>query len=193
MTITVLGIDPGISNLGYGVIELNPVERSKFKLVKADTIMGKHTEFSVEDGETAQTYAKGLMRSYEYILDLVEPNIVGCEDNFLGLSPSSFKRLIEVVSFMNFYTTSTKAGLPFTLTLPRLAKKIVDADKSGGDKDLVLKGLKACKFLDLNGFDLDILTEHALDGILIALYNCVQYYKALGWDVLNDNTNGAGN
>ena len=47
------------------------------------------------------------------------------------------------------------------------------------------EGLKKCPFLDLNGFDLDHLTEHAVDAVLLAVYEAVQLYKSYGWDVNN--------
>lgn len=185
MTVRVLGIDPGTVNLGAGGLELDPYVRKPFKLVYADTIMGEHNEYGIRGDNPNQIKAKGLTRAYGHIFDLFGPNVVGCEDNFLKMNPASFKRLIEVVSYLNIYTVTNKKDVPFKLILPRLAKQIVGADFHGSTKDDVTKGLKACPFLDLNGFDLDSLTEHANDGILLGLYVCVQYYKTLGWDVFD--------
>lgn len=185
MTLKFLGIDPGITNLGVGALELDCYEKKPFKLLYADTLMGDHNDFGVREDNPSQTKAKGLTRAYGHVFDMVDPDIVVCEDNFLGLNPSSFKRLIEVVSYFNIYTVTNKKDTPFKLVLPRLAKHVVGADFKGSTKDDVTIGLKKCPFLDLNGFDLDKLTEHANDAILLALYSCVQYYKELGWDLIN--------
>lgn len=185
MTVRILGIDPGISQIGMAGMELDCYDKKPFKLIYADTLAGEHNEFGIRIDNPNQTRAKGLTRAYGHIFDMLEPNIVSCEDNFLGINPASFKRLIEVVSYLNIYTVTNKKDTPFKLTLPRLAKQIVGADFRGSTKDDVTKGLKACPFLDLNGFDLDKLTEHANDAILLSLYTCVQYYKDLGWDVLD--------
>jgi Holliday junction resolvasome RuvABC endonuclease subunit len=187
MSVRILGIDPATGQLGAGALELDCYERKPFKLIYADTLNGEHNEFGVRADNPAQTRAKGLTRAYGHIFDMIDPAVVGCEDNFLGPNPASFKRLIEVVSYLNIYTVTNKADTPFKLVLPRLAKKIVGADFTGSTKDDVREGLKKCPFLDLNGFDLDTLTWDANDGILIALYVAVQYYKDLGWDVFDDS------
>lgn len=183
MTVRILGIDPGISQIGMAGMELDCYERKPFKLIYADTLSGEHNEFGILEGHANQMRAKGLTRAYKHVFDMLEPTIVSCEDNFLGINPASFKRLIEIVSYLNLVTNDNM--VPFRLTLPRLAKQIVGADFRGSTKDDVTKGLKKCPFLDLNGFDLDKLTEHANDAILLSLYTCVQYYKDLGWDVLD--------
>lgn len=185
MTVRILGIDPGTGQLGAAALEVDCYVRSPFKLIYADTLSGEYNEFGVRVDNPAQLRAKGLTRAYGHVFDMIDPTVVACEDNFLGVNPASFKRLIEVVSYFNIYTVTNKKDTPFKLILPRLAKQIVNVDFRGTTKDDVTKGLKACPFLDLNGFDLDKLTEHANDAILISLYIAVQYYKDLGWDVFD--------
>lgn len=181
--ITVMGIDPGISHLGGAALEVNTREMKPFKLTYADSLKGELVEYDVRPDTPNQNKAKGLVKSYGYLLEHLEPDVVCCEDNFFKFSPASFKRLIEVVTMMGYCTALQLPFVPFHLVLPRLAKQIVGADKDGGDKTLVTKGLKACPFLDLNGINLDSLTEHAVDAVLIALYEAVQIYKSYGWDV----------
>lgn len=185
MSVRVLGIDPGITSLGLAGLEVDCYVRKPFKLIYADTLKGEHNEFGVREDNPAQTKAKGLVRAYGHVFDMIDPTIVSCEDNFLGLNPASFKRLIEVVSYFNIYTVENKKDTPFKLVLPRLAKQIIGVDFRGTTKDDVTKGLRACPFLDLNGFDIDALSEHANDAILLSLYTAVQYYKDLGWDVFD--------
>lgn len=186
--IKVMGIDPGISHLGAAALSVNTMKPEPFKLIYADSLRGDLTDYDIRSDTPNQTKAKGLIRSYAYLLEHLEPDIVCCEDNFLKLSPSSFKRLIEVVTMMGYCTLMNLPNVPFHLVLPRAAKQIVDADKDAGDKTLVTKGLKACPFLDLNGFELDNLTEHANDAILLALYESVQLYKSYGWEMTNVGT-----
>lgn len=191
MSVRILGIDPATGQLGAAALEVDCYERKKFKLIYADTLNGEHNEFGVRADSQDQVRAKGLTRAYGHVFDMIDPVVVGCEDNFLGPNPASFKRLIEVVSYLNIYTVTHKADTPFKLVLPRLAKQIVKADFKGATKDDVREGLKKCPFLDLNGFDLDKLTWDANDGILIALYTAVQYYKSLGWDVADGTCLGS--
>ena len=186
MDVRILGIDPGITNLGVAALEVDCYEKKPFKLTYADTLQGEHNEFGVRVDNPSQTRAKGLTRAYGHVFDMVDPTMVACEDNFLGVNPASFKRLIEVVSYFNIYTVTNKKDTPFKLILPRLAKQIVGVDFRGTTKDDVTAGLKKCQFLDLNGVNIDLLTEHANDAILLALYSAVQYYKDLGWDVVKD-------
>ncbi|QDJ97110.1 putative crossover junction endodeoxyribonuclease [Aeromonas phage D3] len=191
MTVRILGIDPGISSLGLSCIELDPYEKKPFKLIYAETANGEYNEFGIRADNPHQVRAKGLTRVYSYVFDKFEPHVVACEDNFLGINPASFKRLIEVVSYFNIHTVTNKKDAAFRLVLPRLAKQIVDADFRGATKDDVKIGLAKCEFLDLNGFDLDLLTEHAHDAILLAVYLGVQYYKDLGWDLIHDKKSKA--
>lgn len=184
--ITVMGIDPGITHLGAAGLKVNTKEPEPFLLIYADSLRGDLTDYHVSTDVPNQTKAKGLIRSYIYLLEYLEPGLICCEDNFFKISPASFKRLIEVVTMMSYSASVDAPNTPFHLVLPRLAKQIVGADKDGGDKTLVIKGLKACKFLNLNGFDLDNLTEHAVDAILIAVYEAVQLYKSYGWELNND-------
>ena len=192
--IIIMGIDPGINWLGASALTVNTKEQKKFQLTFVDSYRGDLTQFDIREDTPHQTKAKGLLRSYEYLLDLLNPDIISCEDNFLGggkfglaSNPASFKRLIEVVTMMSFCTVKNRAEVPFHLTLPRLAKQIVKVDFSGSTKDDVKEGLKNCPFLDLNGYNLDNLTEHANDAILLALYEAVQLYKSYGWDVYESN------
>lgn len=190
--IKIMGIDPGINWLGAAALNVNTKQQEPFKLIFVDSYRGDLTQFDIREDTPHQTKAKGLLRSYEYLLDHIEPDLISCEDNFLELSPSSFKRLIEVVTMMSFCTIKKRPEVPFHLALPRLAKQIVQVDFRGSTKEDVKEGLKKCPFLDLNNFNLDSLTEHANDAILLALYEAVQLYKSYGWDVngRSNDTNG---
>lgn len=187
--ITVLGLDSGINSLGAAALLVNVKEQKPFKLTYADSFDSKYTHVDDNEQTANQGKAKSFLSVYSYILELTDPDVICCEDNFFKLSQSTFKRLIEVVTMMSYHTHMNLPHVPFHLALPRLTKQIVGADADKGDKDLVTKGLKACKFLDLNGFDLDSLNEHAKDGILAALYEAVQLYKSYGWDVTIGNSN----
>ena len=179
-----MGIDSG-SNLGIATIEANMGKREKFKLLFADSVKGDDNNFGFREDVPNQSKAIGLTRVFSYYVELLGPDSINCEDNFLQMSASSFKRLIEMVTMMSYHNSYHNPNIPFHLVLPRLAKQLVGADFRGSDKNDVKEGLKKCKFLDLNGYDLDNLTEHAVDAILIALYECVQMYKRLGWEIEN--------
>lgn len=181
--IKIMGIDPGTSWLGVALLQVNTKKKEPFKLLFVDSYRGDLTDFNIREDTPHQTKAKGLLRSYEYLLEHLEPDIISCEDNFLELSPSSFKRLIEVVTMMSYHTVKELPEVPFHLALPRLTKQIIDVDFRGSTKEDVKEGLKNYHFLDLNGFDLDSLTEHANDAILLALYEAVQLYKSYGWEI----------
>lgn len=190
----ILGIDPGITHLGAAVIELDIENKNPFQLLYADSYRGELNDFDLRPDVPNQTKAKGLLRSFEYLVNRFEPDVIIVEDNFLGggrfglsSNPASFKRLIEVVTMMSFLVHREKPGIPFHTVLPRLAKQIVGADFSGSTKDDVTIGLKQYDFLHLNQINLDNLTEHANDAILIALYECVQIYQSLQW--LDKNAN----
>lgn len=185
---TIMGIDPGTKFLGAAALQVNTKEPEPFKLIYADTIRSDLNDFMVRNDTPHQTKAKGLIRVYGYLMDFINPDVVCCEDNFSKYSPATFKRLIEIVTMMSYCTLVNRPHVPFHLVLPRLAKKIVNADTDNGDKEKVKFGLMSSPLIDLNGTDLNKLTYDANDAILLAVYEAVQLYTDYGWIVKNKET-----
>lgn len=171
----VLSIDPSTSHVGITVMDVNVKAAEKFKLVLVKTIHGEKVAYDVPERfnstpEEARTY--GIIRAYEVLLSIYEPDVVICEDNFLGKDPSAFKKLVKVVMGLREVTLKFNKGLNLYLVLPRLAKETVVANFSGSQKVDVLNGVLAYEGLDHCGINVAGVDEHSSDSIAIALFMC---------------------
>lgn len=179
-----IAIDPSTQRMGISVIDVNLAVPEKFKLQWVETIHGDKMEHfgstNYDDDGAVQSRIHGLSKSYRQLLEFFEPTVAVCEDNFLGASPDTFKRLIEAVSLLRMETESYGKGLYMINVPPRAAKETVGANFRGTQKEDVTKGIKAYANLDLNGHDLDVLDEHSIDAIAINLNACERIAKDRG-------------
>ncbi|UYE93517.1 RuvC-like Holliday junction resolvase [Shewanella phage FishSpeaker] len=179
--IRVLGIDPSTSNMGITMIDVNMFKEEKFKLVYVNTIYGDKVNYAIPDqfndedhtGVEARCY--GLARAFKQLAELYSPDVVTCEDNFLGASADTFKQLIKCVNLLREY--ANKLDLHMSFVLPNLAKDIVGANFRGTQKEDVIRGIQTYPWLNSEGFDLTVLDEHSADSVAIALYRCEQIAK----------------
>ena len=178
--IRIIGTDPSTTHMGNAVIDVNITETQKFQLRYVNTVIGDKVDFYEKLNYTERPVTKrtlGMSRSYKDLLEIFEPDIAICEDNFLGASADTYKRLVETVSMLRDTVKEHSKSLFFMSVLPNLDKAIVGANFKGTQKEDVLKGLKNYPHLDLNGIDLDTLDDHSVDSIVIALYLCEMVAK----------------
>lgn len=182
--IRVIAIDPSTSRMGMSIIDVNLEVADLFKLRWVETIHGDKMEHfsstNYDDDGAVQSRILGLSKSYRQLLEFFNPTVAACEDNFLGASPDTFKRLIEAVSLLRTETESYGNGLYMVNVPPRAAKETVGANFKGTQKEDVTKGIKKYKNLDLCGHDLDVLDEHSIDAIAINLNVCERIAKDRG-------------
>lgn len=180
-TIRILGIDPGTTSMGVTIIDVNIFKIEKFKLRYVNTIFGDKVNYAVPEqfddhdvtGVEARCY--GLARSFKQLSELYLPDVVICEDNYLGASPDTFKQLIKCVNLLREF--ANKLDLHMSYVLPNLAKEIVGANFRGSTKEDVMHGIQSYAWLDSTGFDLSVLDDHSADSVAITLYRCEQLAK----------------
>lgn len=179
-----IAIDPSTSRMGMSIIDVNLQQPERFKLQWVETIHGDKQEHfgstNYDDDGAVQSRILGLSKAYRKLLDFFNPTVAACEDNFLGASPDTFKRLIEAVSLLRTETESYGNGLYMINVPPRAAKETVGANFRGTQKEDVTKGIKKYENIDLNGHDLDSLDEHSIDAIAINLNVCERIAKDRG-------------
>lgn len=182
--IRVFGEDPSTSCMGITVIDVNIKKKEPFKLQYINTIFGDKNlyDIPVQFDDTASTCVMArsyaMMRSTGMLVQIFEPDTAICEDNFLGMSPLTFKQLIQVVGLQQ--QIFTENGVHLSMVLPRIAKAIVGADFTGSTKEDVHKGLMAYPWLDAGDIDLSKVDEHSADSGAITLYRCEQIAKHYG-------------
>lgn len=182
--VRVLSIDPSTMRMGVSVLDVNLINPECFKLRWVETIHGEKLEHfssvNYSDDGAVQSRIYGLSQSYMQLLHFFGPTVAVCEDNFLGASPDTFKRLIEAVSLLRIATEQYGNGLFMVNVPPRVAKETVGANFRGTTKDDVTKGIKTYPRIDLNGHNLDVLDEHSIDAIAIGLTVCERIAKDRG-------------
>jgi len=114
------------------------------------------------------------------IVKLYNPDTAICEDNFMGMSPLTFKQLIQCVGMLR--ETFTEHGVHLSYVLPLLAKEIVGANFKGTTKQDVKDGLLEYTWLDPNGLDLSLMDEHTVDAGAVTLFRCESIAKQYGVD-----------
>lgn len=179
-----MGIDPSTSCMGVTIIDVNIKTPTPFKLVYMNTIFGDKGLYDIpvqyDDIAGTKVLARSyaMMRSAGMLLDIFDPDTGICEDNFLGMSPLTFKQLIQMVSLL--LSKFAEKGVHLSYVLPRLAKQIVGADFKGSTKEDVHKGLMDYDWLDCGDIDLGVVDEHSSDSGVITLYRCEQIAKNYG-------------
>lgn len=182
--VRVMGIDPSTTNMGVFVVDVNIEKPEKFKLVYANTIYGEKVLYDIpvqfDDLAGTKLLARtyGLFRSLKSLVAIHEPDTGICEDNFMGMSPLTFKQLIQCVALLRQSFIENDVHLSYVL--PNQAKEIVKANFRGTTKEDVQKGLKEYGGLDAGDFDISLMDEHTTDAGAVALYRCEQIAKDYG-------------
>lgn len=179
-----MGIDPSTTNMGVWVVDINLAKSEPFKLIYGNTIYGDKVLYDVplqfDDLSDTQIMARTycLARSLGTLLEIFRPDVGICEDNFLGMSPLTFKQLIQCVAMLR--ETFTAHDVHLSYVMPLLAKAIVDADHPGTSKADVREGLLEYPWLDTGDVDLSVMDEHSIDAGAVTLYRCEQISKDYG-------------
>lgn len=182
--VRVLGIDPSTSCMGVSVMDVNITKPEPFKLLYMNTIFGDKAlydipkQFDDTAGTSVAARSYAMMRSADTLIQIFEPDTGICEDNFLGMSPLTFKQLIQVVSML--CQACSKNDLHLSYVLPRLAKQVVGADFPGSKKEDVHKGVMDYPWLDAGEIDISLADEHSADSGAITLYRCEQIARHYG-------------
>lgn len=182
--VRVMGIDPSTTNMGVFVVDVNIEKPEKFKLVYANTIYGEKVCYDIpiqfDDLAGTRLLARtyGLFRSLKSLVEIHEPDTGICEDNFMGMSPLTFKQLIQCVGLLRQAFIENDTHLSYVL--PNQAKEIVKANFRGTTKEDVQKGLKEYGGLDAGDFDISLMDEHTTDAGAVCLYRCEQIAKDYG-------------
>lgn len=180
----VMGIDPSTTNMGVWVVDVSLDESVPFKLIYGNTIYGDKVLYDVpvqfDDLSDTQILARTycLSRSLGTLIELYKPDTGICEDNFMGMSPLTFKQLIQCVGQLR--EVFTAHGVHLSYVMPLHAKEIVDANFKGTTKADVKAGLLEYPWLDAGDLDLSAMDEHTVDAGAVTLYRCEQIAKHYG-------------
>ena len=154
--ITILGIDPGLSSTGWGVISYS--QGTKYKFI----------DCGILKTETQDYLGNRLIFIYNSILGLIKkfkPDKVSIEKVFVNINPASSEKLIMARTAA--FLAIVKSGYTCVEYTPNEIKKTVTG-KGHGDKALVKEAIQRI-------LNFDVLKNHCLktadasDALAIAL------------------------
>lgn len=175
---TLLGIDPGSSNLGISIYKLD-FNTLAIKESFAFTISAKDTCFY--NRNTSNEFGDKIARLQAMKSELAEvfrsysPSLIVCESPFFNsFTPNAYAILIEVVNLIHETIWEYNYQIPFFKVDPPTAKKAVGA-KGNAKKDEMTQAIIEIKDrlkLKNNPLDLD---EHSIDALAIGHYGYLNY------------------
>lgn len=182
--IRVMGIDPSTTNMGVWFVDVNLEKCEPFKLIYGNTLYGDKLLYDVpvqfDDLASTKVMARSycMARSLRILINLYNPDVAICEDNFLGMSALTFKQLIQCVGLLREACSSCNVHL--SMVLPNLAKAIVGVTARGMTKDDIAEGILNYTWLDSGDHDLSVMDEHSMDAGAVTLYRCESIAKHYG-------------
>ncbi len=153
----VLGIDPGIANLGWGIIDF---DGTRFSLVASGLI-----KTSASD-----SLGSRLLSIYNRISDIIEayhPEAAAVEDLFFNKNVSSAIPVAKASGVVELCIS--EYGLELDILSPKLIKQTLTGTGSA-DKNQVLQMVTMLLGLDRNA--LAMMPDHVSDAIAIAMSYC---------------------
>ena len=167
--ITLAGIDPGTTNLGFAVLGYDA--RTK-EILFTEAMSFNSEKMSLSDDYVAQTHTERTVRIQAQRLNLIrvfkyyKPSSISCESPFYNrLRPSAYGPLVEVLSAINTATIEFDPYVQFTLYPPSIIKKNLGGS-AYADKVSVKAQILLIHGLMYRGhIPIDCLDEHAIDAL----------------------------
>lgn len=171
-TYRIMGIDPGTSNLGIAMLDYDNV-KDTLKVVTAytistDTLLRKHEQLAdILTTRGARLYI--LEEGLRAAMSEYQPHVVASEAPFLGRFPQAFMALVECLASIRRVAYEYRPWISLTSIDPPTIKMAVDVYARSNVKDEMTEGVRNYPGLDLSGIDIDVLDEHSIDAIAVAI------------------------
>lgn len=150
----ILGVDPGLLNLGYTLIE---VERDKYSILDGKTLKS----------ESRDPLSKRLYYLYlkvKEILEIHKPDIIATEEPLVKANPFSSVKLFQVQGIV--LLLAEEKGIPIKIYHPTFWKKFLCGNGSA-TKEEILHFLRYG--LGLDNLMIKIQDEHTCDALAMAI------------------------
>lgn len=175
--ITVIGFDPGINNLGVGILKYN-IQTKMFKVEHVFTLSGEKlirgNDHIVDILGARCAKLELLKRSIVKVLIRYQPAAVASEAPYLGRFPQAFAALTECVYMERLAVYEYSSQMYLATMDPPTIKNAVGVGGKSGDKNEMTQALIKCKWIDFNGYDPLQLDEHSIDAIAVAYTNILR-------------------
>lgn len=175
---TLLGIDPGSSNLGISIYKLD-FQTLAIKESFAFTISAKDTGFY--NRYTSDVFGDKIARLQAMKNELASvfrtysPSIIMCESPFFNrFTPNAYAILIEVVNLIQETVWEYNYQIPFFKIDPPTAKRAVGAKGNAKKEEMTQAIIEIKDRLKLRNNPLE-LDEHSIDALAIGHYGYLNY------------------
>jgi Holliday junction resolvasome RuvABC endonuclease subunit len=177
VTYRIVGIDPGLANLGFAIYHIDYYSGRIVK-VEAFTLVNdrlpNYTGFDFETVPERTIKLHKLKGAIQWALNLYTPSYVVCEAPFYNrFMPMAYGALLEVVSTVHCAVLEWNPNIGFHTVAPLLVKKLVGTKAVKNDslkgKELVKQGVMAIpEIMNVLETPIESLSEHAIDAIAVA-------------------------
>jgi Holliday junction resolvasome RuvABC endonuclease subunit len=176
VTYRIVGIDPGLLNLGFAVYHIDYLTG---KIVKIEAFTIVNDKLPDRTGLDEETVPERTIKLYklkaaiQWALGTYGPSYVVCEAPFYNrFMPMAYGALLEVVSVIHGAVLEWNPNIGFHTVAPLLVKKLVGTKAVKNDtlkgKELVKSGVKAIpEIMNVLATPIDTLSEHAIDAIAV--------------------------
>lgn len=171
-TFYILGIDPGSTNLGVGIIEAcintGMIISSSAWTIHGDKLMPKDTWVEQIHG-TRYVRIRAIGKELLRIFKTINPLYIACESPFINMRrPQAYGVLTEVICAIRAAVIEYDTWRKLELIDPPTIKIAVGA-KGNADKDAMKKAIMLLNDLVYAGeIAMADLDEHAVDGLAVA-------------------------
>ena len=180
---TIVGIDPGSTNMGVSVITINLVT---LKIVSSIAWTINGAKLSDDESWIAQLHGdrysriKALEETLLQIFNYYQPIAICAESAFInGRFPAAVMALVEVMGAIRSAVTRYDVWKVVNLVPPSSAKTAVSAG-GAANKDTMKEKVMQVTELNYSGtVPLELLDEHSIDSLAIGYY---MYKKLLRGD-----------
>ena len=169
---TIVGIDPGSSNLGVGILR---IQLSNLSILNSEAFTINGSNLSDSDSWSALLHGdrfnriKAIETQLIKIFSFYQANFIYSESPFFGRShPNAFQALVEVMNAIRNAVVQYDPWLKLNTIPPSSVKNGVGV-KGNADKFAMKNAILNLNQLNYNGqIPLDKLDEHSIDALSVA-------------------------
>ncbi len=167
----ILSIDPGSTNLGMAVLEVNHFT-NEVKVIHVNTfIIDNIVRHAYSNYEFIYgTNAARLHAIGELVYSMCNAwgiDDVASEAPYMGRFPRAFEVLTYCMATIKFALLRYFGDKPIVVYDPATVKVAMGVKGNSGDKQAIAIALTKQPYLNLNGFDVNLLDEHSTDSIAV--------------------------
>lgn len=169
MQLCIIGLDPGSTTTGVGILYLNPntlvIEKTTAFTIQADQL--KHADWMSEHHADRFRRLVSLRQELTELFRRLQPIEVGCESPFYNrFRPNAYGVLVETLMFIRQAVWDYDEKIALTTIDPPNVKKAIGA-AGNAKKDGMTEALSQMTALHLDT-DVHLLDEHSVDAVAVA-------------------------